>query len=177
MSDYAFYLSYARLDRDRYLEKFFNDLAFAVRREVPLPDKTLQDVCFYDDRSISAGEQWDDALVDGLQTARSFVALLSPGYVSSRSCGREVTVFRDRLARHRGTGGGASALLLPIMWDQPSQFEVPAALSKYQRTNADLGTTYAEHGLRYLAKRACAAVDLLKHTTSARRGHVRGAGV
>src|SRR5690349_4347765 len=157
MPDYAFFFSYARVDSEDgpYLAQFFTDLANAVRREVPLHSGTpVRDIGFFDNRSISTGEKWDDAVVDGLQKAHSLVAVLSPGYVSSDGCGREFTVFRDRLERARGTAAVRHALLLPIMWSEPSNVEVPAALSVYQRTNADLGPTYATQGLRYLAEQS-----------------------
>jgi FxsC-like protein len=155
MGDYEFFFSYARVDHDAYLERFYNDLATEVRRLVPLSRRTpTSEIGFFDDGSIDVGEIWDAALVDGLQTARTFVAALTPGYVNSANCGRELAVFLQRVAGGGGTARTRQALLLPIMWQRPSRVRVPEVLDSYQRTHQDLGATYAERGLRYLARRS-----------------------
>src|SRR4051794_24996771 len=67
------------------------------------------------DRSgIGAGEAWDRTLVEALERMRAFVCVCSGSYLRSENRGRELTVFRDRLAAH---SGAAPPLLLPVLWD------------------------------------------------------------
>ena len=160
--DYQFFLSYARVDRDNYLDRFFEDLAAEVRRQVPLPSSVqASEVGFKDDRAIEVGEEWDEALVDGLQSARVFVPILTPGNVSSDNCGRELAVFLARLGASSGTAKKRSALVLPVLWDRPSRVRIPPVLKKFQLTHAELGATYAEKGLRYLARRSSSDPEYL----------------
>lgn len=111
-----FFLSYARGDDSSYVEGFFRDLSEEIRVYAGLhPD---DEVGFFDQGSIRVGESWSDQLGQALSSTQTFVALCSPRYFLSETCGREWAAFSARL---RADTTGA---LIPILWvpvrDQPS---------------------------------------------------------
>lgn len=120
-----FYLSYAKDDDQDTVRRFFEDLSAEVRVHAGLPPK--ENVGFYDVASIEIGVRWPVRLVDALTTCQTFVALCSPRYFRSEFCGREWTVFADRLAR--SPGQSRDGPLLPLRW---LPIELPAVARKYQ---------------------------------------------
>ena len=89
---YCLFLSYARGDKDPYLERFIDDL----NAELCGASKELLDsktICFRDCADIQVGELWHGALTEVLRTARIFLYLHSPAYFTRSWCGREWSAF------------------------------------------------------------------------------------
>jgi hypothetical protein len=146
---YYFFFSYARLDVDPYLKKFYKDLAIAVRLK-GLPNENIG---FFDDEDIQSGRMWPERLANALQTSRVFVPLYSPTYFAKEYCGKEWRVFSSRLdeySRHFATP--RPALILPVLWVPEDKLPkpLPRAVSDVQYKHDDFGDLYARGGLRLL---------------------------
>lgn len=165
--DYWFFMSYAGRDAvispdnndagDPYLEIFFKDLAKEVAAKAGL-DKGLEppDIGFLAPASIPTGGYWDPALIEALQTSRTFICVYSPSYFNSLSCGKEFQFFLDRLNAHAGPGAVPPPLILPLLWEHPDTLPKvrPPALDAIQFKDDDLGAAYAKNGLSYLIRRS-----------------------
>lgn len=107
-----FFLSYARRSESTdgaLVRRFFDDLSDDIRQLAAAPNDALG---FFDNQSLRAGMRWEQALLSGLGTARTFVALMSPAYFANEWCGREWALFNRRL---HGIDRHIPAIL-PIFW-------------------------------------------------------------
>jgi FxsC-like protein len=145
-------LSYARVDdRGPYLKRFCSDLADEVGRLAGVPTEDEATVGFRDRSGIEAGEAWDEMLVAALQSTRAFVCLYSGSYFRSENCGRELTLFRDRLAAHPAV---APPLILPVLWDDEGLLPkpLPDVVRTIQHTHESFGESYSKLGLLRMLK-------------------------
>jgi FxsC-like protein len=148
-----FFFSYARLDRDQagYLDKFYDDLLEEVRQQAGL--LTNDEAGFRDTHSIELGEPWPRELLTALGTAKVMVCLYSPTYFQREHCGKEWTLFSERLEAwaEEKKKSESPPLILPILW-RPVQ--APEHLSSVQWRHPDFSSTYEKKGLHVLTKRA-----------------------
>jgi FxsC-like protein len=143
-----FFLSYARGDDDVSVQKFFNDLSVEVRAHAGLAAGV--EVGFFDVHSLEVGASWSPRLVEALSGCQSFIALVSPRYLVSEPCGREWTIFADRVRRYERDVGVMPSALLPLLWLPPAQLPEPVASLQYH--NDVLPEAYARTGLRQLMR-------------------------
>lgn len=143
-----FFLSYARGDDDVYVERFFQDLCGEVR--VLIGAGKDEKVGFFDNESLELGEEWPQALSTALATCQSFLALYSPAYFLSEPCGKEWTIFRERVRQHEQDVGAPVTALMPLLWVHPHH--LPPAAQTLQYTNLNLGPEYNNGGLRQLLR-------------------------
>jgi FxsC-like protein len=142
-----FFLSYASVDGDPYMDTFFRDLRDAVRARTGLgPD----DIAFRDRSNLQAGVHWPSALVDAVGMARVFVAMCSPSYFASTHCGKEWQYFTESSKHHRNDMTGAPANLLPVTWI-PSR-TLPDVAHHIQHFHEEFGSIYKREGLQFLAR-------------------------
>ena len=140
---YVFFTSYARMDRNRWMDRFVDNLSEDVGAKMAI---ARADVCFYDVKSIRTGSQWRDVLSEGLRQSRVLVFFYSPRYVRSTYCGKEFRAFLHRLEAHRGT---AVRAIFPVLWELHEP--MPAVLTRYQHSDGDgFPEHYAKAGLREL---------------------------
>jgi hypothetical protein len=71
-----FYLSYARGDDERLVERFYLDLCAEIRDRAGLGAQAQ--VGYLDVRDVEIGARWASQLSDALNNCRTFVALMSP---------------------------------------------------------------------------------------------------
>src|SRR5262245_10266655 len=149
---YAFFLSYARADRDEYLRRFHDDLAKLVRG---MTGRAEDRVSFSDGEVIEPGEVWEDRLARALQTTSIMVSLCSPTYFQRPYCAREWRVFTDRVARYHGglpADSERPPLLIPLVWYPAQDKSVPDVVAELQHGHDDFGEAYRENGLQYLLR-------------------------
>jgi FxsC-like protein len=144
---YEFFLSYARQDDQlHHVEEFWSDLAPRVRDRLGRGG----DICYFDRDSNELGSNWAENIEDALRTTKVFVALISPAYVASEYCGKELTIFRGRVAeRARVDPKGAATLIIPLMWVRPID-KLPPVLDALQYDHLDLPESYREEELSVL---------------------------
>ncbi len=148
MPDHYFFLSYARGDDWDSVKQFFDDLSAEVRSYAGLP--TTRVVGFLD-VEMQVGEAWARTLVSALGNCRSFVALISPRYLTSEPCGREWTIFADRVSvLEVGTPVIDAPPLIPLLWLPPRQ--LPSVIEERQYLNHQLPEAYGRHGLRQIIR-------------------------
>jgi FxsC-like protein len=140
-----FFLSYARVDGDGYLEKFYADLCEAVRLRT---GHRIDDIGFRDESDLELGVNWPTRLVDALGSARVFVAVCSPSYFASEMCGKEWQTFLHVSEARRP--GSSEGTLLPITWTPTAA--LPEVARRLQSTNVVYGSTYSREGLHFLVK-------------------------
>lgn len=155
MPGHWFFLSYARRDAvgNPYLKRFHDQLATEVGRVAGLPSSVgAEDIGFLDVEGIEPGHQWPDTLARALQGSRTMLCLYSRAYFSSEYCGREVQVFRDRLAAHAAAhpADPVPPLMIPVLWSRPEPTAVPPALASTQHSHESFGAVYAREGLYQL---------------------------
>jgi hypothetical protein len=139
-----FFLSYARSDDDIYVRRFYGDLCKEVRLRSGSPANA--EIGFLDTRDIDLGAPWSDELTTALQRSGTFVSLCSPIYFNSEYCGREWTVFAERVRRCTTRSGSRPPVMFPLMWmaDTPMH----PIVQELQQTTDRLGSRYREDGLR-----------------------------
>src|SRR3954468_3728848 len=130
---YEFFLSYARANNDPYLKLFIEAVSEVIRERRGLPAGAQ--VAFFDQQELELGEDWDQTIVDALQTSRVFVALWSPAYFKSEYCGKEWALFAQSCAAADAASGGPHPpMIKPVVWVPFRTGEVPPALSVGQFT-------------------------------------------
>lgn len=131
---WCFYLSYARLDRGRFVERFFEDLSKAVRSELGLSNYTA--VGFINRHDAPESVRSQVAVEQALKTSRTMVALLSPGYFQTDYMAKEWQVFQKRIQvddrqKPSISTERSDTLVLPIIWipwdDTPTSLVSKAA--------------------------------------------------
>jgi FxsC-like protein len=146
---YEFFLSYARLDDQRdKVQEFWRDLHQRVQEKTGISG----DISYFDRDSNELGSQWANRIEEGLRTSKVFVLLISPSYLASEYCGKELTIFRRRVDAYvQGLpkGSRAPALILPLMWTRPLG-KLPPFLAELQYDHADLPQSYRDEELSVL---------------------------
>jgi FxsC-like protein len=145
---YEFFLSYTRANNDVFLKKFFDELSQAIRDIRGLAGTA--EVGFFDQRNIELGEQWDQTIVEALQTSAVFLAVASPGYFKSDYCGKEWALFRRRL--DAAARPQLPPLLKPVVWIPFTIEALSATVRQSQLTFGDPQAIQNERGFKYLLK-------------------------
>jgi hypothetical protein len=165
--DYYFFLSYARANHDNavwerqgvhgnHLDEFFELLCREVSDRTGRPaDK----VAYRDQNRLKMSDFWDQALVEGLQRSRVLLSLISPHYLQSENCGRELEFFDRRLEGYLAQGGSQQAhRILPLFWQnsETSLKNLPSGIRKFLNrcnlTQSGMPTSYPAVGLSQLIK-------------------------
>jgi FxsC-like protein len=148
-----FFLSYVRSkyqpddgsDPDLWVKKFYQALCHDVYQLTAWPNPGFMD------RQMPLGAQWPNTLAGALSQCRVFVALLSPGYFTSEYCGKEWSVFADRVRAHAPEGEPPVALI-PALWTPFRLDELPDEVSDIQLMSSDFPRAYADLGFFGLMK-------------------------
>jgi hypothetical protein len=124
--NYWFFFSYnhetyknalwSKLDKQgNFLESFFDELCKKVS---DLTGDAAESVASRDQDRLQIGDKWSPRLVEGLQHSRVLVSILSPQYMKSESCGKEVEFFRRRLKKLQQSSFDPkeSPRIIPVFW-------------------------------------------------------------
>ena len=147
---YEFFLSYTRANNDAYLQQFVKDLREVLCDRRGHPKDAA--VAFFDQQELELGEDWDNAIVEALQTSRVMVPLFSAGYFKSEYCGKELALFEQRCRAAVGPGAALPPLIKPIVWVPFDMQQLPAAARAGQFTSGDPHALHNVKGLKYLLK-------------------------
>ena len=157
-TDFIYFLSYARddfyvqgtkgLEEEPYLAKFFKDLRETVRSKAGRVPADRVD--FRDTEQLGLGQQWRPAVLDGLQTCRTVVALFTPTFFIRPECGIELGYMLRRRRQSYPEGSQPHDFIIPIVWETGAQ--IPPALASINYFSARLPAAYKEYGLRVLAR-------------------------
>nr|BFE63854.1 hypothetical protein GCM10020063_083800 [Dactylosporangium thailandense] len=136
-----FFFSYARLDWNRHVERFFNELTAEIRSHAGVGGDVT--IGFRDNVNIELGGAWESALMQALSDSATFVALCTPTYFKSLQCGREWSLFADRLSGF--AAGERPPVMLPLLWVRNTR--LPAVAQQVQYATDHLGPRYPKDGL------------------------------
>ena len=133
--DYLVYVSYARANADKSLDRFISELGAEIDSRLGRDSGV-----FYDRNHISIGEDWNHALVEALETSQVGILLMSPHYLNSRYTGQEVSVMRQL---------GMPMLLVPWI---PVHDELPAVLADLEVAGSAAGSRLRSSGVRAISR-------------------------
>jgi len=104
------FLSYAAVDnRDGYLTELREELS----RELQI--QTGEQFSIFQDVGLAPGDLWPERLSKELENATFLIAILTPSYLKSEFCRKEITTFLEKEGRRGQTG-----LIFPIYYvDSP----------------------------------------------------------
>lgn len=146
MSDYLYFLSYARADRDDDVHDCIRTFSIELEQEVRsrLRRPRQGSVGFFDSNDIEPGNNWPDTLSEALRTSRVFVPIYSPTYFAKDYCGREWKIFHDRLEAYKRRNPAAKVenLIQPVLYVAP--WELPTLPNHIRRIQC-LYDRYPEH--------------------------------
>ncbi len=144
------FFSYARANNDAYLKQFFDDLSQEVRDRRGLPKEAV--VGFFDQREIELGEDWDNSIVEALQSSKVVIAVSSPAYFKSEYCGKEWALFHRRLEAGTQPGQPLPPLIKPVIWVSFKVAEMPPTFGVGQFTFGGPQEIHNTMGFKYLLK-------------------------
>ncbi|GAA2648175.1 TIR-like protein FxsC [Paractinoplanes durhamensis] len=157
----VFFVSYAHVrdlrlpappaDRDGFVLRFFSDLSLNVNELLSPPIGV--DPGFID-RTIGGGDRWRPELLEAAVTCQVLVPLLSPAYLQSQWCARELKLFTARrvIARATGMPGHVSAVV-PVLWVPTERSGMPAVIREFQHfdplglAKPELAADYRDNGI------------------------------
>jgi hypothetical protein len=82
-----FYLSFARVDGNQQVARFFDDLSDSIRFRLNL--QAYQPVGFFEYGFSQQMIEWTTKTTEALKTSTVLVALLSPAYLRDERAGKE----------------------------------------------------------------------------------------
>ncbi len=147
-----------------HLEIFFEEVCKGV---AGLTDEYHDKVAYRDKDRLKIADFWSKQLVQGLQNSDVLLAIISPAYLRSENCGREVQFFIERLNRLLDDQQ-QSHRIIPVFWeDIYSCFNglnknISEFLRKLQWNQEDMPKEYPVMGVgqmyRAMNNRECAQV-------------------
>ena len=163
------------------LEKFIAQVESVVRTKLGLPSE--QDIVFLDARNIEVGDAWEDKLLQAVSRARSILCLLSPNYLRSDWCGRELQVFLKRIEQLREQpDSDFQSFIFPVFWEgQHPPYDLPEVICRFQFRLTDVPAEYGRRGLAWFYRtkksrqvaRICESVaDAVASAFSRRKGGI-----
>ena len=150
-----FFFSYARKDRNDFLDQFYLDL----RAELEGLGLDVENAgVFRDLDEISPGEDYDDQLARALQKSLTLVCIYSPWYFKRPYCWMEFQAFLDRQANLRYEEGMARGVrgIIPVLWRRPEDLAgwgLPPILVRKVQLTIDRINAYKESGLQGVMRR------------------------
>jgi FxsC-like protein len=161
-SGYQFFLSYASSDRDQSgshkqadaVERFFADLTERLSQKAGVPIAEAG-FAYHKNR---LGAEWPPALVEALKSSQAMVCLYSPWYFKSEYCGKELAVFRDRVAQYALAKGlkAAPPLIFPVFLER--DLTIPDPITDIVHDTADYPPQYLKLGVRDLLRSGAGTV-------------------
>jgi FxsC-like protein len=152
--DPLFFLSYASNPAlKRFQERFFDDLVEALIAERDILDAQKARIGFYDREGIQLGDSWTHKLAEALRTCRVFVYIQSEAYFSRLWCGREWTVFRNRIDSWMQDSEAPATrppLMLPVLWKSATRNPPGTVAADIQYIHREFGEAYVQNGLHTL---------------------------
>ena len=90
---YDIFVSYSHQDDPTWIAGFERALVQELRNKLG-----HEPIFWRDEEEIRLGENWKDAIKEGIQASAVFITILSPGYQRSEWCARERTCFTDQFS-------------------------------------------------------------------------------
>ena len=111
--EHDLFLSYAHEDDRRWVQAFEDELCDEVSRRLGLAISIWQD-----SNRLRAGENWQEAIQQGIRQSAAFVAVVSPRYQNSHWCARERNEFRGQFDPDRFAAAGRFFKAVKTPWPE-----------------------------------------------------------
>jgi len=125
-----FVLSHAHGEDEIFVGRFFRDVSVGVRGLLGISEDWPVG---YLQAHDTAASSWSTDEQVAVASCRTFVALCTPRYFLSASCGKSWGIFAARLAAHQAVAGRRSPALIAVSWlgpDLPDPLPGPEWISK-----------------------------------------------
>jgi len=126
MTSYRFFFSYAsethrasKWERwgqvGNHLDEFYDELSRAVAMET---GERVDDVGYRDRQRLTISSFWSKELASALQQSSVLISMISPHYIKSENCGRELELFRERyrIRQQQYPGNTEAHRIIPVFW-------------------------------------------------------------
>jgi hypothetical protein len=107
---YHIFMSYPRITDER---KHVFDICAHLQRELQIKTGDEDLVVFQDRSHLEGGDRWSEKLENELQIAHAFLLLLSPLWLASKWCRKELQVYVSH-SRAKET----ERPIIPLLWDE-----------------------------------------------------------
>jgi len=107
---YHIFISYPRRTDER---GHVSDLRAHLERELQIKTGDKDLVVFQDRSHLEGGDPWSEKLENELRVARAFLLLLSPLWLASRWCRKELQVYVSYSRAKE-----AERPIIPLLWDE-----------------------------------------------------------
>jgi hypothetical protein len=118
---YYFFFSYAEItnDKNNTIRHFFDKLNEQVGIHLGKKEK----IGFFATENIRSGNNWDEKIIEALNTSKVFIYLVSPAYYQSSWCSLEWQFFytKTQIAKNKNLITEKPGLMIPIPWMKVSQ--------------------------------------------------------
>lgn len=146
------FVSHASGDRlaltGKYLLRFIKEVESRLNSVDPRQGDSRR--LFLDRRDIEFGDAWETALQQAVCCSRALLCLVSPRYLISEWCGKELQVFLHRRddANRDGTSPEIVNWIFPLIWDfGPRTRSLPRVLSQFQYRPPEADDDFFEVGI------------------------------
>ena len=139
-----FFFSYARINKSRNLQTFYEDLWNGLRDQLTAAEQGHKS--FADWEGLELGSRWGRSLQEALEWSRVLVCVTSPAYFTQEWCGKELAFF-ETLTDHHYPG---AERIIPVIWGQE---QLPATLAQYQFDEREMPAAYRQLGLARIMAR------------------------
>lgn len=133
---YKVFTSYAVPDRTKQMQKFMTRFHEALRTKAGArAEEEIEELVFFDFKSIKAGDEWTPVMAQAVGEAEMLVCLVSPSYLNSTWCGRELEAFHQRVVKWNGDAAKkkrGGPFVFPVLWEPDKRRALPSKLAKFQ---------------------------------------------
>lgn len=127
---YDIFISYAHLDNMKmpgqqqgWIELFYQSLNLKLAQRIGKMDAVK---IWWDSKKLDGTKLFDDTIKDGIENSALFISLLSPGYLQSDYCKKEMELFYAKSnADKTGANVGDNARMIKVLLNNIPYTELP----------------------------------------------------
>ncbi len=146
--NFDIFISYAHLDNMKmpgqeqgWIELFYQSLNLKLAQRIGKMDAVK---IWWDNKKLDGTKLFDNTIEDGIRNSAIFISLLSPGYLQSEYCKKEMELFHAKSANEKtGTNVGDNARMIKVLLnnipytDLPEQFGRATGFPFYKSEDKD----------------------------------------
>jgi hypothetical protein len=127
---YDIFISYAHLDNLKmpgqqlgWIELFYQSLTLKLAQRIGKQDAVK---IWWDSKKLDGGKLFDNSIEDGIRDSAIMISLISPGYLQSEYCKKEMDLFYSKSALEKtGTSIGDNARMIKVLLNNIPHVQIP----------------------------------------------------
>ncbi len=132
--NYDIFISYAHLDNEKlpgqtdgWIELFYKSLQLKLAQRIGKMDSVK---IWWDSKKLDGSTLFDDSIENGIKDSAIMISLLSPGYLNSDYCMKELQLFTAKAAKEKvGLKVGDSSRIIKVLLNNIPYSKWPAPLA------------------------------------------------